>query len=138
FSSVHVPRIEPDLSVVAGNDFRPTFKLLKREKRAGKTVRIYELQPKTPVSDCGKAPTCPRPPGSGSKPNTAVWTPSRLKKALKSNCESSSLSSAIGIVRQCWPGGLASSATFIRESTRLTCFSSLGNFVRRCFLTDLY
>lgn len=30
------------------NHFKPTFKLLKREKKDGKTRRIYECQPKTP------------------------------------------------------------------------------------------
>jgi hypothetical protein len=30
------------------NHFKPTFKLLEREKKAGKTKRIYEPTPKTP------------------------------------------------------------------------------------------
>ena len=30
------------------NHFKPTFKLIKREKKAGKTKRIYENQPRTP------------------------------------------------------------------------------------------
>ncbi|PYI81277.1 MAG: integrase [Verrucomicrobia bacterium] len=30
------------------NHFKPTFKLLKREKKAGKTVRVYEKKPQTP------------------------------------------------------------------------------------------
>ena len=28
--------------------FKPTFKFLKREKKGGKTVRIYEQKPQTP------------------------------------------------------------------------------------------
>ena len=30
------------------NHFKPTFKLLRREKQGGKTKRIYEPQPQTP------------------------------------------------------------------------------------------
>ena len=30
------------------NHFKPTFKLLRREKRAGKTKRVYEKKPRTP------------------------------------------------------------------------------------------
>lgn len=30
------------------NHFRPTFKLLRRDKRGSKTVRLYEKQPQTP------------------------------------------------------------------------------------------
>jgi hypothetical protein len=30
------------------NHFKPTFKLVRREKKNGKTKRIYEAQPQTP------------------------------------------------------------------------------------------
>ena len=38
------------------NHFKPTFKLLKREKKNGKTRRIYEEQPKTPYQRLLESP----------------------------------------------------------------------------------
>jgi hypothetical protein len=38
------------------NHFRPTFKLLKREKRGSRTVRIYEPQPRTPYQRLRESP----------------------------------------------------------------------------------
>ena len=38
------------------NHFKPTFKLLRREKRGNRTVRIYEKQPQTPYHRLIKSP----------------------------------------------------------------------------------
>ena len=41
------------------NHFRPTFKLLKRDKRGSKTVRVYEPLPQTPYQRLLDSPSNP-------------------------------------------------------------------------------
>ena len=42
------------------NHFKPTFKLVRREKKGGKTKRIYETQPQTPYQRLLEVLTSPR------------------------------------------------------------------------------
>ena len=53
--------------------FKPTFKLLKRDKRGSKMVRIYGPTPQTPYQRLLKAPTLMKPPRPGCGRNMCGW-----------------------------------------------------------------
>ena len=55
------------------NHFRPTFKLLKREKKDGKTKNLREETADPVSAAAGERPTSPRRPRPGCGPNTRSW-----------------------------------------------------------------
>jgi hypothetical protein len=65
------------------NHFRPTFKLLKREKQAGKTRRIYEPQPQTPYERLLASPDIPETTKARLRAEHAALDPFALKKNIE-------------------------------------------------------
>ncbi len=65
------------------NHFKPTFKLVKREKKAGKTKRIYEPTPKTPYQRLLESPDIP----AATKARLRVEHDNLDPFALKKNIE---------------------------------------------------
>ncbi len=65
------------------NHFRPTFKLLKRDKRGSKTVRVYEPGPKTPYQRLLECPAIPEVTKEQLRAEHAPLNPIRLKKHLE-------------------------------------------------------
>jgi hypothetical protein len=66
------------------NHFRPTFKLLRRDKRGSKTVRVYERQPKTPYQRLLESPEIPQARKQQLREKHAQLNPIELKKHLES------------------------------------------------------
>ena len=66
------------------NHFRPTFKLLRREKRGSKTVRVYEAQPKTPYQRLLESPAIPEATKKLLRTQHTALDPIQLKKRLES------------------------------------------------------
>ena len=65
------------------NHFKPTFKLLKREKQAGKTKRIYEAKPKTPYQRLLDSPDIPEATQVKLRAQHATLDPFELKKNIE-------------------------------------------------------
>jgi hypothetical protein len=65
------------------NHFKPTFKLLKREKHAGKTRRIYEPQPQTPYQRLLESPDIPAATKARLRVEHAGLDPFALKKSIE-------------------------------------------------------
>jgi transposase InsO family protein len=65
------------------NHFRPTFKLARREKRAGKTIKIYEQHPKTPYQRLLESPDIPESTKVQLRAQHARLDPFALKKGLE-------------------------------------------------------
>ena len=65
------------------NHFKPTFKLLRREKKGGKTVRIYEKKPKTPYQRLLDSPNIPRATKAKLRGQHAALDPFALKKSIE-------------------------------------------------------
>jgi hypothetical protein len=65
------------------NHFRPTFKLLKRDKRGSKTVRVYEPVPKTPYQRLQESPAIPEATKQRLLEEHAQLNPIVLKKRLE-------------------------------------------------------
>lgn len=65
------------------NHFKPTFKLLKREKPAGKTKRIYEKQPQTPCQRLLASPEIPEATKAKLRAEHAKLDPFALKKSIE-------------------------------------------------------
>jgi hypothetical protein len=65
------------------NHFKPTFKLLRREKRAGKTRRIYEKQPQTPYQRLLASPDIPETTKAKLRTEHAGLDPFALKKSIE-------------------------------------------------------
>ena len=65
------------------NHFRPTFKLLKRDKRGSKTVRIYEKQPKTPYQRLLESPDVPEATKRRLQAEHSRLDPFALKKGIE-------------------------------------------------------
>lgn len=65
------------------NHFRPTFKLLKREKQAGKTKRIYEAKPLTPYQRLLACPDIPETTKAQLRRQHAQLDPFALKKNIE-------------------------------------------------------
>jgi len=59
------------------NHFKPTLKLLKREKQDGKTNGSMSSNRKRPINGCWPARTSPRRRRRSCEPNTRDWIPSR-------------------------------------------------------------
>ena len=65
------------------NHFTPTFKLLKREKKGGKTVRIYEPKPQTPYQRLPDRPGIPEVTKAKLRAEHARLDPFALKKSIE-------------------------------------------------------
>lgn len=65
------------------NHFKPTFKLLKREKLAGKTKRSYEPKPLTPYERLLACPNIPETTKAKLRNQHAQLDPFALKKSIE-------------------------------------------------------
>jgi hypothetical protein len=65
------------------NHFKPTFKLLKREKQDGKTKRVYELKPQTPYQRLLASPEIPEATKAKLRAEHAGLDPFALKKSIE-------------------------------------------------------
>ena len=65
------------------NHFKPTFKLLKRQKQDGQTKRIYEQQPQTPYQRLLASPDIPEATKAKLRAQHAKLDPFALKKNIE-------------------------------------------------------
>jgi len=65
------------------NHFKPTFKLLKREKKNGRTKRIYEKTPQTPYQRLLESPAIPEATKVKLRAEHAGLDPFVLKKSIE-------------------------------------------------------
>jgi hypothetical protein len=65
------------------NHFKPTFKLWKREKKNGKTKRIYEQKPQTPYQRLLDSPDIPEATKTKLRAEHAGLDPFALKKSIE-------------------------------------------------------
>ena len=65
------------------NHFKPTFKLLKREKKNGRTKRIYEKKPQTPYQRLLESPEIPEETKVKLRAEHATLDPFALKKSIE-------------------------------------------------------
>ena len=65
------------------NHFRPTFKLLKRDKRGSKTVRVYEKTPQTPYQRLMDSPDIDEAIKIRLRQEHARLNPFALKKSIE-------------------------------------------------------
>jgi transposase InsO family protein len=65
------------------NHFRPTFKLLKRDKRGSKTVRVYEKTPQTPYQRLMDSPDIDEAIKIKLRQEHARLNPFELKKSIE-------------------------------------------------------
>jgi hypothetical protein len=65
------------------NHFKPTFKLLKRDKRGSKTVRVYEPVPQTPYQRLLKSPDIDETSKITLRQEHAPLDPFELKKNIE-------------------------------------------------------
>jgi hypothetical protein len=65
------------------NHFKPTFKLLKREKKAGRTRRVYEKTPKTPYQRLLESADIPQAMKKELRSQHAKLDPFELKKNVE-------------------------------------------------------
>ena len=65
------------------NHFKPTFKLSKREKKNGRTKRIYEKKPQTPYQRLLESPEIPEATKVKLRAEHATLDPFALKKSIE-------------------------------------------------------
>ena len=65
------------------NHFKPTFKLLKREKKEGRTKRVYEATPKTPYERLVESADIPEAKKRELRDRHAKLDPFELKKNIE-------------------------------------------------------
>ena len=65
------------------NHFKPTFKLLKREKKAGRAKRVYEATPKTPYERLVESADIPEAKKRELRDRHAKLDPFELKKNIE-------------------------------------------------------
>jgi len=65
------------------NHFKPTFKLLKREKKDGRTKRIYEPRPRTPYQRLLESADIPEATKARLRIEHAALDPFALKKSIE-------------------------------------------------------
>jgi len=65
------------------NHFKPTFKLVKREKHNGKTKRVYEKKPQTPYQRLLASPDIPEAKKTKLRAEHAELDPFALKKSIE-------------------------------------------------------
>jgi hypothetical protein len=69
------------------NHFKPTFKLLRREKKAGKTKRVYEKIPKTPYQRLLDSPDITEATKATLRAQHAQLDPFDLKKIIENKLQ---------------------------------------------------
>lgn len=69
------------------NHFKPTFKLLRREKKDGKTKRIYEPQPQTPYQRLLASSDIPELTKTRLRAEHALLDPFALKKSIEAKLQ---------------------------------------------------
>lgn len=69
------------------NHFKPTFKLLRREKKGGRTKRVYEKKPRTPYQRLLASPDIPEATKARLKAEHAALDPFDLKKRIEAKLE---------------------------------------------------
>lgn len=65
------------------NHFRPTFKLLQRQKKEGKTIKTYEKTPQTPYQRLLQSPQIPETTKARLRAQHAELDPFALKKSIE-------------------------------------------------------
>ena len=65
------------------NHFKPTFKLLRREKKAGRTRRFYEKKPQTPYQRLLNSADIPKATKARLRAEHAALDPFALKKSIE-------------------------------------------------------
>lgn len=65
------------------NHFKPTFKLLKREKKEGRTKRVYEPKPQTPYARLLASPAIPETTKAKLRAQHTERDPYELKKSIE-------------------------------------------------------
>ena len=65
------------------NHCKPTFKLLKREKKDGRTKRIYEKTPCTPYQRLVESPDIPEATKAKLRAEHGALNPFALKKSIE-------------------------------------------------------
>ena len=65
------------------NHFKPTFKLVRREKKDGKTKRVYETTPKTPYQRLLDSPDIVEATKATLRSQHAKLDPFELKKNIE-------------------------------------------------------
>jgi hypothetical protein len=65
------------------NHFKPTFKLVRRDKQDGKTKRIYETKPQTPYQRLLASPDIPEDKKAQLRAQHALLDPFALKKNIE-------------------------------------------------------
>ena len=65
------------------NHFKPTFKLVKREKKEGKTKRLYEKKPRTPYERLLNSADIPEATKERLRAEHAGLDPFALKKSIE-------------------------------------------------------
>ena len=65
------------------NHFKPTFKLLRREKKNGKTKRLYEKKPRTPYQRLLESGDIPEAVKARLRAEHAELDPFALKKSIE-------------------------------------------------------
>ena len=65
------------------NHFKPTFKLLKREKKDGRTKRIYEAKPQTPYARLLASPDILEATKVKLRAEHATLDPFAVKKSIE-------------------------------------------------------
>ena len=67
------------------NDFKPTFKLVRRERHDGKTKRVYEHKPQTPYQRPARQPGHPAATKAKLRAEHSGLDPFALKKSIEVN-----------------------------------------------------
>ena len=65
------------------NHFRPTFKLLRRDRQGGKTIKTYEKKPHPPYQRLLESPQIPEPIKARLRAQHAALDPFALKKRIE-------------------------------------------------------
>jgi len=65
------------------NHFKPTFKLVRRDKKDGKTKRVYETKPQTPYQRLLASPDIPEDKKAQLRAQHALLDPFALKKNIE-------------------------------------------------------
>src|SRR5262245_41382725 len=65
------------------NHFRPTFKLLRRDKQGSQTIKVYEKTPKTPYERLLESPDIPETTKQKLREQHTRLDPFELKKGIE-------------------------------------------------------
>jgi hypothetical protein len=101
------------------NHFKPTFKLVRREKKNGKTKRIYESKPQTSYQRLLDSPDIAEERKAKLRAEHALLNPFALKKSIEHKLRT--FFTVLGNLNReaTKPKRLQPSVTFCRESTRV-------------------